>query len=90
MLGPIADLLMLRELIEAHGKTWTRERFDVLAEAIERLTESRIRAARKLARPLFAPRAKELARRVGKALRKDAHPPAPLVEDGDPGDSDDE
>lgn len=89
VLGPIADLLMLRELIDAHGKAWSRERFDVLADALEELTKTRIREARKQAKELFAPRPKELAKRVGKALRKDAHPPAPAVEDGDPGDSDD-
>lgn len=89
VLGPIADLLMLRELIDAHGKAWSRERFDVLSGAIEELTKTRIREARKQAKELFAPRPKELAKRVSKALRKDAHPPAPAVEDGDPGDSDD-
>jgi CHAD domain-containing protein len=88
LLGPIADLLMLRELIDAHGKAWSRERFDVLADALEDLTAARIREARKQTKELFEPRPKELSRRIGKALRKDAHPPAPHAEDGDPGDSD--
>jgi CHAD domain-containing protein len=88
VLGPVADLLMLRELIEAHGKAWSKERFEVLAEALEELTAEQIRAARAQAKPLFEARPKALARRVGKALRKDAHPSAPHVEDGDPGDSD--
>jgi CHAD domain-containing protein len=88
VLGPIADLLMLRELIKAHGKAWAPERFEVLAEGIERLTVEQISAARKQAKPLFEAPAKEMARRVGKAIRKDANPPAPSVEGDDPGDSD--
>ncbi len=88
VLGPIADLLMLRELIKAHGKAWAPERFDVLAKGIERLTVEQIRGARKQAKPLFEAPAKELAKRVGKAIRKDANPPPPSVEGDDPGDSD--
>jgi len=88
VLGPVADLLMLRELINAHGKAWSPERFDVLAEAIERLTATQIRGARKLAKPLFASRPKELGKRVTKAIRKDANPPPPRIDGDDPGDSD--
>jgi CHAD domain-containing protein len=87
VLGPVADLLMLRELINAHGKAWSPERFDVLAQGIERLTATQIGGARKLAKPLFDARPKELARRVSKAVHKDANPPPPHVEGDDPGDS---
>jgi CHAD domain-containing protein len=90
VLGPIADLLMLRELINAHGKAWSQERFEVLAHAIERLTEEQIRGARKQAEELFAAKPKELAKRVTKAIRKDAEPLAPRVEGDDPGDSDED
>jgi CHAD domain-containing protein len=89
VLGPVADLLMLRELINAHGKGWSPERFDVLAQGIERLTATKISAVRKLAKPLFEARPKELAKRVSKAVHKDANPPVPRVEDDDPGDSND-
>ncbi len=87
VLGPVADLLMLRELINAHGKAWAPERFEILARGIERLTEARIRGARQLAKPLFAAGPKELGKRVSKAVHKDANPPAPKVEGDDPGDS---
>lgn len=89
VLGPVADLLMLRELIHAHGKAWAPERFEVLAQGIERLTETQIRGARKLAKPMFDARPKELAKRVSKAVHKDANPPSPRVEGDDPGDSED-
>lgn len=88
VLGPIADLLMLRELINAHGKAWSADRFEVLVQAIERLTEEQIRGARKRAKELFEAKPKELAKRVSKAIRKDAEPPVPRVDDDDPGDSD--
>lgn len=90
VLGPIADLLMLRELINAHGKAWSQDRFEVLAQAIERLTEEQIRAARKQAKEQFDAKPKELTKRVIKAIRKDAEPPPPRVEGDDPGDSDDD
>jgi CHAD domain-containing protein len=88
-LGPIADLLMLGELIDAHGKASERGRFELLAKCIQRLSKERIQEARLLAKPLFAAPASRFAKQVTKAIRNDADPPAPRVEGDDPGDSED-
>jgi CHAD domain-containing protein len=88
-LGPIADLLMLRELIEAHGKASERVRFELLATCIDRLAKDRIGQARVSAKPLFGASASQFAKKITKAIRKDADPPAPRVEGDDPGDSED-
>jgi CHAD domain-containing protein len=87
VLGPIADLLMLSEFIEAHGKAWDREGFDVLAASIDRLISTQVGTARKDAKDLFKRRPAELARKVTKAIRKDATAPIERVEGDDPGDS---
>jgi CHAD domain-containing protein len=89
LLGPIADLLMLSELIEAHGKASDRDRFEVLAAGINRLAREQIRTARTAAKPLFRRSSSEMAKKVTKALHKDATPSAPRMEGDDPGDSDD-
>jgi CHAD domain-containing protein len=81
-LGPIADLLMLREVIAAHGASWAPERLAALSTAIEGLGEGEMDAARKLGKPQFKRSAKDMARKLARAIRKDAQPVH-----GDDGDS---
>jgi hypothetical protein len=73
-LGPIADLLMLREVIAAHGASWAPERLAALSAAIAGLGESEMGAARKFGKPQFKRSTKDMARKLARAIRKDAQP----------------
>lgn len=88
VLGPIADLIMLRTLSAEYRARHSDAPFADLEDALGGLASVQIRAARKLARPLFAPRPAKLTKMITRALRRDSEATPPLDGD-DPGDSED-
>lgn len=86
-LGPIADLIMLRDLSAAYRARHPDAPFAELEDALGDLTRAQIRSARKLAKPLFVAKPGKLSKLVRRAIEQDlADQAAP--EGDDPGDSD--
>ena len=77
-LGGIVDLIMLRELVLAHGAGREADRVDELVEHIEDQIAVAIRHARRAGKPLFERGGRKFARKVTKAGRKDLAP-APVT-----------
>ncbi len=71
VLGPIADLIMLRSLADSYHHHHPESSFVELEDALARLADEQVGAARKLARPLFATRPRKLAKALRRALVSD-------------------
>ena len=76
--GPAVDLLMLRQLVRAHGAPGDAS--DQLAGAIEDQLDVLIDEARQAGKDVFARKPRRFARRLTKALRRDLAP-APGADD---------
>lgn len=86
-LGPIADLIMLRDLATSYRARHPDASFRELEDALGELTRAQIRSARKLAKPLFLAKPRKLAKLTRRAIEQDCT--AQSAPDGDdPGDSD--
>lgn len=86
-LGPIADLIMLRDLAASYRARHPDAPFRELEDAIGALTRVQIRSARKLAKPLFLAKPRKLAKLARRAIEQDCTAQA-SPEGDDPGDSD--
>ncbi len=86
-LGPIADLIMLRDLSAAYQARHPDAPFGELEDALGDLTRAQIRSARKLAKPLFLAKPAKLAKLVRRAIEQDLTDQV-APEGDDPGDSD--
>lgn len=85
-LGPIADLIMLRDLSAAYRARHPDAPFRELEGALGDLTRAQIRSARKLAKPLFVAKPSKLAKLARRAIEQDSS--SAVLEGDDPGDSD--
>lgn len=86
-LGPIADLIMLRDLSASYRARHPEAPFGELEDALGALTRAQIQSARKLAKPQFLAKPAKLAKLVRRAIEQDAAA-QPAPDGDDPGDSD--
>lgn len=74
-LGPVVDLIMLREFVETYDQGLSRDALDQLRDEIDAKLEDAMKKVRKEARDAFHPKPKKFEKRVAKSLRRDLAPP---------------
>lgn len=74
-LGPVVDLIMLREFVETYDQGLSRDALDQLRDEIDAKLDDAMKKARKEARDAFHPKPKKFEKRVAKSLRRDLAPP---------------
>jgi CHAD domain-containing protein len=74
-LGPAVDLIMVREFVETHGVSLSKDSVGHLRETIDAQLSDLMKIARKSGRDLFDLKAKKFEKRLTKAVRRDLTPP---------------
>jgi len=73
-LGPVVDLIMLREFVVTHAQGISDDAIDHLRHAIEDRLAEQMKETRKSARDAFRQKPKKFERRLLKAVRRDITP----------------
>ena len=72
--GPAVDLLMLRDLVRTHSTGIAPEALERLLAALQAQLDDLVKDSRRAGRDTFKRKARKFARRVTKAVRRDAAP----------------
>ena len=75
VLGPAVDLIMVRDFVVTYGQGVAPEALGHLRETIDHQLDERMKSARKTARDAFGQKARKLAKRLTKSVRRDLAPP---------------
>lgn len=73
-LGPVVDLVMVREFVDTYGQGLGKDEIEHLKSAIDARLEDLMAETRKAARDTFSQKPRRFAKRLTKAVRRDLTP----------------